>query len=125
RWSTGGNAMLRLPYSLMMQGSMNYSPARDVPQGRISTTVLSTFGLRKQFARNKASLNLMVMDPFDVYRYTFETRDRTHVQTASSRPSLRRATLSVSYNFGRPPESRRRPISTEAAEPVSDGPELR
>ena len=125
RWSTGGNAMLRLPYSLMMQGSMNYSPARDVPQGRISTTVLSTFGLRKQFAGNKASLNLMVMDPFDVYRYTFETRDRTHVQTASSRPSLRRATLSVSYNFGRPPESRRRPISTEAAEPVSDGPELR
>lgn len=125
RWSTGGNAMVRLGPSLMMQGSLNYSPARDVPQGRISTTVLSTFGLRQQFANNRASLNLMVMDPFDVYRYTFETRDRTHAQTASSRPSLRRATLSLSYNFGRPPESRRRPISTEAAEPASDGPALR
>src|SRR5690606_6656786 len=82
RWSTNANGTLRLGSGLMMQGSMSYSPARDIPQGRISTTVMSTFGVRQQLWGNKASINLMAMDPFNVYRYRFETRDRTHVQTA-------------------------------------------
>ena len=46
----------------------------------------------KDFA---GAVNLMAMDPLDVYRYRFETRDRTHVQTARTQPSMRRATLNV------------------------------
>lgn len=120
RWSTNANATLRIGSSLMMQGSASYSPARDIPQGRISTTVMSTLGLRQQLWNNKASINLMMMDPFDVYRYSFETRDRTHVQTATTRPSFRRATLSFTYNFGKPPQSQRRPIGQQEGEPMPD-----
>ena len=120
RWSTNGNGTLRLGSGLMMQGSLSYSPARDIPQGRISSTVMSTFGARKQLWNNKASINLMAMDPLGIYRYRFETRDRTHVQTAQTRPSFRRATLSFTWNFGRPPQSQRRPMPTEGGEPVQD-----
>lgn len=120
RWSTNANGTLRLGSGLMMQGSMSYSPARDIPQGRISTTVMSTFGVRQQLWGNKASINLMAMDPFNVYRYRFETRDRTHVQTARTQPSFRRATLSFTWNFGRPPQSQRRSAPTEQVEPTPD-----
>jgi outer membrane cobalamin receptor len=125
RWSTNANATLRLPRGLMMQGSASYSPARDIPQGRISTTMLSTFGLRKQLWGTKASVNLMALDPFGVYRYRFETRDRTHVQTARTQPSIRRATLSFTYNFGRPPQSQRRSPTEQGQAAPDEGTQIR
>ena len=69
----------------------------------------------------RGSLNLSVVDPLELQRFTFTTRDGTHVQTGSSTFSARRATLSVSYSFGRPPESSRRARPTEEAEPEGRG----
>src|SRR5690606_35429326 len=125
RWSTNGNGTLRLGSGLMMQGSLSYSPARDIPQGRISSTVMSTFGVRQQLWGNKASINLMALDPFGVFRYRFETRDRTHVQTARTQPSIRRATLSFTYNFGRPPQSQRRSPTEQGQAAPDEGTQIR
>ncbi len=84
-----------------------YTPARDVPQGRISSSLMTHVGLRQSFWRDRATLNLMVTDPFDLYRSSFETRDPTHIQIGRSRWSARMAVLSFSYSFGNPGRDRR------------------
>lgn len=118
RWSARGNLAAELTPALSLQGMLYYTPARDVPQGRISSSLMSHFGLRQQLWGRKASLNLTFTDPFDLYSSSFETRDRTHVQTGSSRWSARSATLSFSYTFGRPPRDGREEESEEQAPPI-------
>jgi hypothetical protein len=97
-----------------------YQPARDVPQGRISSSLMTHVGLRQQLWRGRATLNLMVTDPFDLYRSSFESRDPTFVQIGRSRFSARAAVLSFSYAFGRPPRGR---PSGEGQEDQSEEPE--
>lgn len=107
RWSARGNVTARLTPSLNLQGMVYYTPPRDVPQGRVSSSLRTNFGLRQQFWDDRASLNLTVTDPFDLSRSSFETRDPTHIQVGRSRESARRAVLSFSYTFGRPPRDGR------------------
>jgi hypothetical protein len=107
RWSSRGNLSARLTPSLSVQGMAAYTPAREVPQGRISSSLMTNFGLRQQLWDRKAALSFTVSDPFALYRSTFETRDPTLVQTERSRPRMREARLSLSYRFGSGPERRR------------------
>jgi hypothetical protein len=107
RWGARGNLSARITESLAMQGMAAYNPARDVPQGRVSSSLMTHVGLRQQLWRNRATLNLMVTDPFDLYRSSFTTSDPSHVQIGRSQWSMRSATLSFSYAFGRPPRDRR------------------
>lgn len=107
RYSAHSNIMARVTPTLNVQAMMYYTPARDVAQGRVSSTFMMNFGLRQQLFGKKATLNLMTTDPFDLYRSSFETRDPTHVQIGRSQFSARRAVLSLSYSFGRPPKSER------------------
>ena len=116
RLSASGNLNARVSAALSVQGAATYMPARYVPQGRISAMVFSTLGARVRLWDGRGSLALSVIDPFDVQRFTFTTRDRTHVQTGSSALRVRRATVSVSYSFGRPPESSRKRSAAEERE---------
>ena len=52
-------------------------------------------------------------------------RDRTHVQTARTQPSIRRATLSFTYNFGRPPQSQRRSPTEQGQAAPDEGTQIR
>jgi hypothetical protein len=108
RWSINTNLMFRVNKGLNVQGFAWYTPSYDVPQGRYTTSVMSNIGIRQQINGNKASVNLSIQDPFDVYRFTFETRDQSHVQTGRTRYPIRQARLTFNYNFGRPPQSQRR-----------------
>lgn len=121
RWSTNANLSAKLSPTLNVQGQASFWPARDVPQGRISSSIYSSIGARQQLWGNKASLNLSVMDPFDLYRSTFTTSDRTHQQTGRSNWSMRQASLSFTYNFGRPPQSERRRGGMEEGQPQESG----
>ena len=112
---------LRATSALNLQGFLHYMPARQVPQGRISPMVFSTLGARLQLWGGRGSVNLAVLDPFELQRFTFTTRDHTHVQTGSSTFSARRATVSVSYSFGRPVESKRKTGADKEAEPDDRG----
>jgi outer membrane receptor protein involved in Fe transport len=116
RWSARGNVSARVTESLAVQAMGYYTPARDVPQGRISSSLMTHVGMRQQFWDGRGTLNLMVTDPLDLYRSSFETRDATHVQLGRSRWSARAAVLSFSYAFGRPPRDNGNGDEEEEAE---------
>jgi hypothetical protein len=107
RWSARGNLSARVTEKLAVQAMGYYTPARDVPQGRISSSLMTHVGLRQTFLKDRATVNLMVTDPFNLYRSSFETHDPTHIQIGRSRFSARSAVLSFSYSFGSPPKERR------------------
>lgn len=120
RWSARGNVSARLTPSLSLQAMGFYRPARHVPQGRISSSLMTHVGIRQQFLNRRATLNLMVMDPLDVWRSSFETSDPTHVQIGRSRWSMRSAVLSFSYAFGRPPRDARDQRGEQDQEPEAE-----
>lgn len=107
RWNIRANGSAKVTETLAVQGMVFYQPARDVAQGRMSSTVMSHVGLRQQLFDERASLQLSVMDPFDVWRQDFTTRDPTFLQIGRSRWSARTATISFSWAFGRPPRQQR------------------
>ena len=57
-------------------------------------------GLRKRFLDGRASINLNVTDPFDLYRPSVTYFDRGFRESGRERVSIRRASLSLSYSFG-------------------------
>jgi hypothetical protein len=123
RYSAHGNLMARLTPTLNAQAMLYFTPAHDVAQGRVSSSFMMNFGLRQQLWGKRATLNLMTTDPFDLYRSNFVTRDPTHVQIGRSRFSQRRAVLTLSYSFGRPPKSQRQNDQPEEEAPPP--PEIR
>lgn len=110
RWDISGNGMMTVRPGTMLQGFARYQAPQDMPQGRISSAVFTNLGLRHQFMENKASLNVSVVDPFDVFRFKFETTDATHTQKSENNISIRSLRVGLSYNFGKPPQpTARRP----------------
>ena len=99
--SATGTVSIRATPAVSVEAFLTYLPARTVPQGRISPLVFSTLGVRQRLWGGRGAVNLSVTDPFELQRFTFATKDRTHVQIGSSTLSARRATLGVSYSFGR------------------------
>jgi ferric enterobactin receptor len=120
RYNMNGNVTVAIDKTLNLQGMLFYNSPHELPQGRRSAFTMSSIGLRKQIFNNKATVNLRVQDPFALARWDFQTRDRTHVQIARNDFSMRSASLSVSYNFGRRPRSARRPGAEEVQQPPTD-----
>lgn len=121
RYNANANLTLAVVPTLNVQGMLWYNSPQELPQGRRSAFVMSSVGARLQLFGRKATLNLRVEDPFELARYDFRTRDRTHVQIARNDWSNRSASLSVSYSFGRRPRSVRRPGSEEVQPPPEPG----
>jgi hypothetical protein len=119
-WSASGNLSARITSTLSAQTQGFFSPARQLPQGRISSYAYITVGARKQLMDNKAALNLSIVDPFNSYHQRLETSDLTHRQTSSSSFTMRRLSLSLNYNFGRPPQSARRNTSPDDTQQQPD-----
>lgn len=121
RWSARTNISGHITPMLSAQMMVSYSPARDVPQGRIGSRTMMHMGLRQRFLDGKASINLSVRDPFDLWSSNFETRDPSHIQIGRSDFSMRQASISFSYAFGDQPDSDRNRQQGEEeaiAEPV-------
>jgi hypothetical protein len=115
RWSTNANAQFKINDNLNAQTNINYRPPQTLVQGRVSGMLFNSIGLRQQLMQKKASLNLYVNDPFDLYRYNFQTNDRTHVQLSRTTYKMRQASLSFTYNWGKPPQQQSRRQSQEGA----------
>jgi hypothetical protein len=113
RLSVTGSASVRATAAVSVEGFASYLPARSVPQGRISALVFSSLGARRQLLGRRGAITLSVVDPFRLQRFTFTTRDRSHVQLGSSTYSARRATLGISYSFGSSPQRKRRSKSED------------
>jgi len=108
RWSVNGNSQMKLDEMTNAQLNVNYRPAQTLVQGRISGMLFSSMGIRRQLMDRKASLNLYVNDPFSLFHYEFVTNDRTHEQLSRTRPRIRQASLSFTYNWGKPPQQQSR-----------------
>ena len=104
RWDFSANASATVRKGTMVQMFARYQAPQDMPQGRISSSVFSNIGLRHQFLNNKASINIGITDPFDVFEFKFETNDATHVQKSNNKVSIRSLRLGMNYNFGKPPK---------------------
>ena len=65
-----GNGTATVRPGTMVQLFARYQAPQDMPQGKISSSVFSNIGVRHQFMNNKASLNLAVVDPFDLFRFS-------------------------------------------------------
>lgn len=104
RWSLNANSTIKLNESTNAQMNANYRPAQILVQGHISGMLITSLGVRRQLMDKKASLNLFVTDPFALFRYDFVTNDRTHEQLSHTRPNIRQASLTFTYNWGKPPE---------------------
>jgi len=84
----------------LVQGFARYTAPQDMPQGRISSTVLTTLAMRKQLKGNKVSIIAAVVDPLNVFEYKFETKDATHVQTSANHISIRSMRLGFTNGQG-------------------------
>jgi Outer membrane protein beta-barrel family len=115
-WSISGNLAARITPTLNAQMFGSYMPAREIPQGRMSGYAFTSVGLRQQLIRNKATLSLSLNDPFRLYHYTFETRDHSHIQTSRTNTNFRQASLSLTWNFGKPPQQNSRRNGPETSD---------
>jgi outer membrane cobalamin receptor len=113
RWSANANAQFKIDDNTNVQTNFNYNPPRTLLQGKMSAMIWNSIGLRRQFMEKKASLNLNVNDPFDLSRWNFTTNDRTHEQLSKTTWKNRQASLSFTYNWGKPPEQQSRRQSQE------------
>jgi hypothetical protein len=99
RWSARANLDGEINSLLSAQGALTYTPARDLPYGRASSTLMTRLGLRYRFIDGRASLRVNVTDPFDIYDSTVERNTRSYIETGRERVSMRRVMLSLSYSF--------------------------
>lgn len=113
RWSASANAQFKFDDKTNAQMNFNYHPPRSMLQGKMSSMIWSSIGVRRQMMEKKASLNLNVNDPFDLSRWNFQTYDRTHQQLSKSSWKNRQASLSFTYNWGKPPEQQSRRQSSD------------
>lgn len=98
RWSVRGNLDREIG-DLRLQTSLVYNPARDLPQGRQSSTTMTRVGARYRFLDRRASLNIDVTDPFDIYDSSIQRSASSYVEIGNERVSMRRVTMSLSYSF--------------------------
>jgi hypothetical protein len=99
RWSVRTNLDGRITSMLSAQGALTYTPARDLPQGRSSSTLMTSLGVRYRFIDGRASMNLNVTDPFDIYDSSIQRSARGYIESGRERVSMRRLRLSLSYSF--------------------------
>jgi hypothetical protein len=60
---------------------------------------MTRVGMRYRFLDRRASLNLNLTDPFDIYDSSVERSSSSYTEMGRERVSMRRLTLSVSYSF--------------------------
>jgi outer membrane receptor protein involved in Fe transport len=117
--SANVNLMYQVTRSLLASTSVRYMPAYSLIQGRASGWLNSQVGFRQQLWGGKGSINLFANDPFDLFRFTFETEDSTHSQRSRTTVKQRMATVSFSYNFGMSREQNSRRQTDEPAAPAT------
>jgi hypothetical protein len=108
-----GNLTYRIVTGLDLQGWARYNPAQTLAQGRQSGNLFTNLGVRQKLGE-KAWLALYMSDPFKLWKYEFVSRDVSYIQSSVNRGTMRRTSLSLGYNWGKPPETKQRRQADEA-----------
>lgn len=113
-WQTNANVTAMLPRAARLQITGGYAPAQGSPEGRSSSFRQVNLALTQRVWQERGTLTLSLVDPFNLSEYTSFIRNESVQQTARTTNRVRRATLTFSYNFGRPPQSTRRVVEDPA-----------
>jgi len=108
------NSTLQPGRGFAVQASVRMNSPRESAQGRFSSTAFTELGIRRELFKRKGSINMRVVDPLDIHRTTFTSRDPSFAGSSRSRSSWGGRSLSASftYRFGKPPQRK----STEAGQ---------
>jgi hypothetical protein len=112
-WNVNANVTATVTPTLRIQTTGTYSPGDLSPQGRRSAFRQANIAITQRVYEDRGTVTLSIVDPFDLSRTTFTSQNEGHQQTGRTNNRIRRATLSFSYNFGRPPQSNRRVVTDE------------
>jgi hypothetical protein len=107
------NVTAMLSPTLRMRVTGNYSPSGRTPQGNSSGYKQANVAFTQRLLDDRGVLTLSIVDPFNLSNNVSTTRDEGHEQTGRTNNRIRRANLSFSLNFGRPPQSNRRTIQDD------------
>ena len=100
RFSSRANIDGRITEGLSAQANLRYSPATDLPQGRIDPRYSADFGLRYRLLDDRMSVRLRLQDPFSLEGSSSRLRDVDYIILGRSEQSTRSAEISVSYALG-------------------------
>ena len=100
RFSSRANIDGRITGSLSAQANLRYSPATDLPQGRIDPRYSADFGLRYRLMADRMSVRVRLQDPFGLEGSSSRLHDVDYIILGRSEASTRSAEISVSYALG-------------------------
>jgi outer membrane receptor protein involved in Fe transport len=122
-WSTRLNATAQLTPSLSLQGMMMYRAPMEFERGKFSSFNMSTLTLRQEFASDRASLSLRVVDPFDTMGFRVEAAGDNMTQITERNFDARSVQLTFQYTFGKPPRVRQPRSEAGADQPQTGFPQ--
>lgn len=114
-WNLNATVMTSLTPTLRLQTMGRYSPGELMPYGRTAATKQVNLALTQRIYGDRGTINLSIVDPFDLSRQTITSQNADYRQTGRTSNRVRRATLSISYNFGQAPQSNRRVVADESS----------
>jgi outer membrane beta-barrel protein/carboxypeptidase family protein/TonB-dependent receptor-like protein len=106
-WSLGGNATFKLTKALDAQTFLRYNPAQTLAQGRISGIFFSNVGARYK-VRETLTASLTANDPFKLWKYELVSSDASYVQRTTNRGTINSVAMTLSWTWGKPPETKQR-----------------
>ncbi|HUK61974.1 MAG TPA: outer membrane beta-barrel protein, partial [Dongiaceae bacterium] len=121
--STSANANLtfRTTKRLDLQGWLRYAPRQTLAQGTRSAYAFLMLGARFKLVGDRAWLSGWVRDPFDMAHWSQTTGDATYATSSTQRNSLRGASATLMWTWGKPPEQKPRRQSTDSQAPDAQG----
>jgi hypothetical protein len=112
-WNLNASITTRLTPALAIQTMGRYSPGSLRPYGRTLAMKEVNLALTQRVFGNRGTINLNIVDPFNLSQSTITNQNANYVQTSRTNNRVRRATLAFSYNFGQAPQSNRRVVTDE------------
>ena len=109
-WNSNANVTATLPGGARLQMTGGFAPAQDSPDGRTAMRRQANFALTQNILQNRGVVTLSVVDPFNLTQSTQFVQNASVDQMSRSSNRVRRATLTVTYNFGQAPQSNRRMV---------------
>jgi outer membrane receptor protein involved in Fe transport len=100
-WNVKASNNFRINPNLSAQLSATYDAPRVMPQGSISSRYGVDFGIKQDFLKKKASLNLRVRDIFNTRGFAYEAYGSNYELVTERNPVTRMFQLSLSYRFGK------------------------
>ncbi|MBN2236618.1 MAG: TonB-dependent receptor [Bacteroidales bacterium] len=100
-WNLKASNNFKINSNLSAQLSGRYDAARVTSQGSMDARFAVDAGLKQDFLKKKASVNLRVRDIFNTRKFAYTSTGSNFTQFTERFPTTRVLQISVSYKFGK------------------------